>query len=91
MSTKLRRLVLRLKPGESFRVELATGLLLAIRRDASDSNKFMFEEMTALEDRPYFIVHHQSESVPDGQFLDGWLQHQRWLNRFGGEVSGGGI
>lgn len=82
MTTKLRRLVLKLKPGESLLVEIATGLLLVIRRDENDSNKFMFEEMTAPEDKPYFVVHRQSDSVPDDQFLKGWLQHQCWLHRF---------
>ena len=88
---KLRRLVLRLKPGESLLVKVATGHSLVIRRDASDSNKFLFEEETAPEGKPYFVIRRNGDSVADAQLLDDRFQRQRWLHRFGGEVSGGGI
>ena len=87
---KLRRLVLRLKPGESLLVTIATGHSLVIRRDASDSNKFLFEEVTAPEAKPYFVIHRQDDPIADDQALDGRLHRQR-CRRNGGEVSGAGI
>ena len=84
---KLRRLVRRLKAGESLLVTVATGHALVIRRDARDSNKFLFEEFTALEAKPYFVIHPHDDPMADGELFDG----RRPRQRASGEVASGGI
>ena len=88
---KLRCLVRRLKAGESLLVKVATGHALVIRRDARDSNKFLFEEFTAPEAKPYFVIHPHDDPTADGELFDGRLPRERWRHRLGEEVAGGGI
>ena len=89
---KLRRLVRRLKAGESLLVKVATGHALVIRRDARDSNKFLFEEFTAPEAKPYFVIHPHDVPNADGELFDGRRRpRQRGRQRASGEVASGGI
>ena len=88
---RLRRLVLRLKPGESLLVTIVTGHSLVIRRDSSAPNKFMFEELTAPEGEPHFVVRRNADPIAEGQLFDGGLQRKRDLHRLDRDVSGAGI
>jgi len=85
------RLVRRLKAGESLLVKVATGHALVIRRDTRDSNKFLFEEFTAPETKPYFVIHPHDNPRADGELFDGRHPRQRWRQRHGEEVAGSGI
>ena len=86
---KLDRLMLRLKSGELLLAKVATGHSLVFRRDASDSNKFMFGQAMARDAQPDFVIRRIADPIANGQLYDDRLQRQQWRHRTVGEISGG--
>ena len=87
---RLRRLVLKVAVGEAVFITVSNDRLLVVRRDAQKPNRLVFEEFTALTEKPYFrITREHPATITGDRAVSNQMQHRRRASRFGNDAQAG--